>query len=166
MKLAVKEARRKSKEKLKRWATVFLATGGYAGFLPVAPGTFGSIVGVLIFWLFRDTSIVFQIILATFISGIGVIVSEEANRIFNEPDSGRIVIDEIAGMLITMIGIPATGYWIFWGFLLFRILDVVKLPPANIFDSKLKNGWGVMLDDVFAGLYGNIILHLMLRAQI
>ena len=76
------------------------------------------------------------------------------------------MIDEIVGMMITMVGVPVTPYWLVIGFVLFRIFDVVKIPPANIFDSRVKNGWGIMLDDVCAGIYGNILLHLMLRAKI
>lgn len=157
---------KETKEKWLRRGSLFVATGAYTGYFPIASGTVGSGVGLLLFYLFRDTSLVFQVILVTFLTGLGVLVSEAANRYYKEADSSRIVIDEIVGMMITMIGIPVTGYWMFWGFALFRILDVVKLPPANLFDTRVKNGWGVMMDDVFAGIYGNIILHLMLRTQI
>jgi len=81
-------------------------------------------------------------------------------------DSPKIVIDEIAGIMVTMIGIPLTGYWLFWGFILFRIFDITKPPPAKYFDSKVHNSWGVMLDDIIAGIYSNIILQLMLRTTI
>jgi phosphatidylglycerophosphatase A len=85
---------------------------------------------------------------------------------FAKKDAPQIVIDEIAGMLIAMIGIPITGYWLLLAWLLFRFFDITKLPPANIFDSKFKNAWGVVLDDIVAGIYANIILHWALKASL
>ena len=97
---------------------------------------------------------------------IGVWLSAVASHIFNYQDPSRVVVDEIVGVMVTMIGMPVTGYWLLAGFLVFRVLDVIKPFPANIFDSRVKGGWGVMMDDVVAGIYGNIILHLMLKAQL
>ena len=155
--------------KLKRWQDkliVGLATGGFAGYAPVAPGTFGSIVGLGLAWMVGSVALMWQVVLVLLLGGVGVWVSDAACRLFRKADSGRVVIDEIVGMLITMIGIPCTGYWLVVGFLVFRFFDIFKLPPASFFDRKLKNGWGVMLDDGVAGIYANILLNLMLRAQI
>lgn len=85
---------------------------------------------------------------------------------FTKKDAPQIVIDEIAGMLIAMIGIPITGYWLLLAWLLFRFFDITKIPPASIFDSKFKNAWGVVLDDIVAGIYANIILHWALKASL
>jgi len=154
------------KVKTKRLGVLCLATGGFTGYFPVASGTVGSFVGLGFVWLFWDLQIFFQIALCLFLSGVGVWASHEANLIFGKADARYIVIDEIAGVMITLIGMPVTSYWLICGFIVFRILDIVKLPPANYFDSRVKNGWGVMLDDILSGVYGNILLHLMMRAQI
>jgi phosphatidylglycerophosphatase A len=154
------------KLRLQRIGTIGIATGGFSGYFPIAPGTMGSLVGAAIVWGIRDTSVVIQVILSVALLLIGVWASDKARQIFGQSDPSRVVIDEIVGMMITMIGIPVTPYWLFWGFLIFRILDIVKIPPASYFDTRVKSGWGVMMDDVWAGIYGNILLHLMLRAMI
>jgi phosphatidylglycerophosphatase A len=143
-----------------------LATGGFIGYAPFASGTFGTLVGVLLVYIFRGLPLPIFVLATLALGAAGVWASYRATELFQTPDSSRIVIDEIVGFMITMIGIPVNGYWLVIGFLLFRFFDISKLPPANIIDAKVKNGWGVMLDDVVAGVYGNIILQLMLRAQI
>ena len=149
-----------------RRLTVMLATGFYTGYAPVAPGTFGTLVGVLLVLIFGESPLFFQISFTLFLCGAAVWASEKAQIIFKRKDASYIVIDEIVGMMVTMIGMPVTGYWLVCGFLVFRVLDIAKLPPANYFDSKLKNGWGVVMDDVVSGIYGNLLLHLMLRTTI
>ena len=154
------------KARAKRLGAVAIATGLYCGYFPIASGTFGSLVGVLIVLATQSFPIWLNIALAAGLLAVGVWASDEANRIFGEADSSYIVADEIVGMMITMIGIPITQYWLIWGFLLFRLFDIVKPPPANYFDEKVKSGWGVMMDDVVAGIYANILLHLMIRASL
>ncbi len=154
------------KVRLRDFAVMAIASGGGTGYFPVASGTAGTLVGVLIVWLFRDAPLGFNLALILFLGGVGVWVSQEAGRLLKVSDSSKIVIDEIVGFMITMIGIPGSGYWLVFGFLLFRFFDITKLPPANYFDERIKNGWGVMLDDVAAGVYANILLQLMLRANI
>jgi len=154
------------KARTKKIGALCIATGGFSGYFPIAPGTAGSVVGLAFAWALRDASIPVQVAAAVVLCLIGVWASDKARQIFAQEDPSRVVIDEIVGMMITMIGIPVTPYSLVWGFVLFRIFDVIKIPPANIFDSHVKNGWGVMLDDVWAGIYGNILLHLMLRARI
>jgi phosphatidylglycerophosphatase A len=154
------------KARLRHHGIIALATGFYSGFFPIGPGTAGSVVGVAVVWLFREAPLAFHIALCLFVGGIGVWVSQKAGEHFKQADSSHIVIDEIVGMMVTMIGIPVTQYWLLVGFILFRFFDIVKLPPANIADRKLKNGWGVMLDDIAAGIYGNVLLHLMLRSAV
>ncbi len=149
-----------------RIGTLCLATGGFVGYFPVASGTIGTLVGVALVYGLRALTWPLFLVATLALGAAGVWASQEANLLFKKADSSRIVVDEIVGFMITMIGIPVDGYWLAIGFLLFRFFDISKLPPANIIDAKLKNGWGVMLDDVVAGIYGNIILHLMLKAQI
>lgn len=154
------------KARLKKAGVYTIATGGFVGYFPVAPGTAGTFVGMAIVWLFRDVPFWGLLGASVFLTGLGVWASGQACTLIGVPDSGHIVIDEVVGFMITMIAIPVTGYWLFWGFVFFRILDVVKIPPGNYFDKKVKNGWGVVMDDVTAGIYGNILLHLMVRAQL
>lgn len=143
-----------------------LCTGAGAGFFPFAPGTAGTFVAAVILYGLGSIPVWLHILSGGLFLGLGIWACGEANRFFKKPDSRYIVWDEIVGFWIAMVSIPITPYWLFWGFVLFRIFDVTKLPPADYFDQRLKNGWGVMLDDVAAGIYTNIILQLMLRTQI
>ncbi len=155
----------KWKTRLQRTGALAIATGGFVGFFPVAPGTAGSLVASLFLWVVPGIPLWVHIVLIAVVLVTGAWASDKTCQILKKADAQPIVIDEIVGILITMVGIPLTDYWLVCGFVLFRILDVIKLPPANYFDEKVKNGWGVMLDDVAAGVYANIILRLMLRAQ-
>lgn len=141
------------------------ASGFYTGYMPVASGTFGSLVGVALYLAAYSLPTFLQWILAVALTGFAVWMASLAAPLFGEVDSSKIVIDEVAGMFITLIGVPPSLYWIVIGFLIFRALDIVKPPPAHWFDKRVKNGWGVVLDDVAAGFYGNIILLLMTRAS-
>jgi phosphatidylglycerophosphatase A len=152
--------------RVRKIGALVIATGVFAGYFPVASGTFGTLVGVLIVWLCRDFPLGANVALAVGVGAAGIWAAGEANRIFGKADASYIVIDEIVGFMITMIGIPVTTYWLVWGFILFRIFDVVKPPPANYFDERVKSGWGVVMDDVVAGIYGNLLLHLMMRASL
>jgi len=154
------------KRRWKQVGVVCLATGGYTGYFPIAPGTFGTLVGVALVWWWQSLPLWTYLLFTIALGAAAVWVSGEAGRYFKKQDSSRIVIDEVVGFLITMIAIPVNLYWLVFGFILFRIFDVIKLPPANYFDSRMKNGLGVVLDDVAAGIYGNIILHLMMRANL
>jgi phosphatidylglycerophosphatase A len=153
------------KTRLQRTGALAVATGGFLGFFPVAPGTVGSLAATLFLWGVPGIPLWAHLLLIGAVFGVGVWACDKACQILNKSDAQPIVIDEIVGILITMVGIPLTEYWLVCGFILFRLFDVTKLPPANYFDEKVKNGWGVMLDDVAAAVYANLILRLMLRAQ-
>jgi len=154
------------KERLKDWSAIFFASGFGSGFIPLAPGTWGSAVGVALVWKFWGNSVFVQFLWVLLLGALGVWASGVTCQYFKKQDCQYIVIDEIVGLMITMIGIPITGYELVIGFLLFRLFDVVKPVPVNWVDKKLKNGLGVMLDDVVAGVYGNLIMHLILRARL
>lgn len=89
--------------------------------------------------------------------------SQEAEKIFQEKDSSRIVIDEWAGFLWAMFIVSPTVPHLLAGFALFRFFDIVKVFPANIFQNQLPGGYGVVMDDVAAGIYANVILHILIR---
>lgn len=156
-------------DKWKRLGILAIATGGFVGFFPVASGTFGSALASGLLWICAPHNetlpLVFHLVLIVALCLIGVWASDHAGKILKKADASPIVIDEIVGILITMVGIPLTSYWVVWGFLVFRFFDILKVPPIDWFDRRFKNGWGVMLDDVMAGVFANVVLRLMLKAQ-
>ena len=141
---------------------VFVATVGYCGYFPVAPGTVGSAAGLLFYlavWWAQSPLFEVALILALFAAGIWAGTTSE--RYFGGIDPGPIVLDEVVGMLITLAFIPVgiTGALI--GFVLFRIFDVIKPFPAGRLE-RLHGGLGVMADDAMAAIYANIALRLVL----
>lgn len=137
---------------------VAIASALGLGYAPVAPGTAGSAGGVLIYLLTAHWSLQSQIILALAVTAIGVWASGVAATHYGRKDPGYVVIDEVAGQLVTLLGTGATWKGALIGFLLFRVLDIVKPPPARQFE-QLHGGWGIMADDLMAAAYGCAILH-------
>jgi phosphatidylglycerophosphatase A len=141
---------------------VFLATAGYCGYFPIAPGTVGSVVGLLVYipvWWLQAPAVEAVLIVGLFAAGMwaGTI----AERYFGGIDPGPIVIDEVVGMLITLAFIPAGLTAALMGFVLFRIFDVIKPFPAARLE-KLHGGLGVMADDAMAAVYANLSLRLLM----
>lgn len=140
-----------------------LATWGGSGYSPVASGTAGTLAAIPFYlWLARLPLPLYLLTLTAFFF-LACWVSGKAETIFQEKDSGKIVIDEVVGYLVTMIAIPCDWRYIVAGFFLFRFFDIVKPPPASWFDRKLKNGYGVVLDDVAAGVYAWLCLLILTR---
>ena len=137
---------------------LLLATCGYIGFAPVAPGTFGSAAGVALFYLVRAAGVPWAepaLIVSLFAAGVwAAAVAEQQLR---RTDPGPVVIDEVVGMLITLMWIPVTPLGAFAGFLIFRVLDVVKPWPSRQLES-LHGGLGIMADDAMAGVYGYLLM--------
>lgn len=139
---------------------MLLATGFGSGLAPFAPGTFGTLTAIPVYliiagwpvWLYVGT------VLTLFLGGI--VICQIATQQLGEEDHPAIVWDEIVGYLITMFMIPKGWVSVLLGFLLFRIFDVLKPWPIGWLDRRLKGGLGIMLDDVFAGLYGLLLLQL------
>jgi len=140
---------------------LFFASGFYSGYAPFASGTVGTLVGIAIYILLNQLSLTLYGILTTAVLFIGVWLSSRAEAILGQKDSGVIVIDEIAGFLVTMFALPMTGWTVFGGFLLFRGFDVLKPFPIRRIDLHVPGGWGVMLDDILAGVYANLTIHLL-----
>jgi phosphatidylglycerophosphatase A len=141
-------------------AVMFLATGGYVGYAPFASGTFGSLVGLPIVYLLSKTTWLQSTGMAAILILGSVWIAHLAERQLNAKDPGCIVIDEIAGMCVTMLYIPLTIATGLAGFFLFRLFDVIKPPPARQLEKRLKGGWGVVMDDVVAGVMANIVLQI------
>jgi phosphatidylglycerophosphatase A len=144
---------------------LFLATGAYSGYAPVAPGTVGSLVAIpLIFLSARlfSFSIILQVIAIMLAVAGACWVADVADRELQEHDSGKIVIDEIVGFLVALAAMEVSFGRLIFAFFLFRLFDIVKPPPARFFDKQVPGGVGVVLDDVCAGLYTNLIVRILL----
>jgi phosphatidylglycerophosphatase A len=143
-----------------------VATAGGAGYAPVAPGTFGSAAGVLLYLLLADLGAFLFGVTLLGLAFLGIWASDEAERAFERKDDGRIVIDEVVGQLLTLAPLVALAPppalrsppWLFAGFLLFRLLDIWKPGPVAWAERSFAGGAGVMMDDVFAGLLGCLLL--------
>ncbi len=141
---------------------LFIATCAYIGYVPVAPGTFGSAAGLAVFYAIRATgSAGAELALIGLLFAIGVWSSTVAERHFGGVDPGPIVLDEVVGMLITLAVLPVNVYGALTGFVLFRIFDVVKPWPAGRFE-RLPGGLGVMADDGMAAIYGNLVMRALI----
>jgi phosphatidylglycerophosphatase A len=143
---------------------VFLATFGYCGYFPVAPGTIGSAAGLIVYllvWWAQTPLVEVALIVVLFVAGVWA--GTTAERYFGGIDPGPIVIDEVVGMLITLAFIPVGLSGALAGFLLFRIFDIIKPYPAARLES-LHGGLGVMADDAMAAVYANITLRLLIWA--
>jgi phosphatidylglycerophosphatase A len=136
-----------------------VATAFGSGYSPFAPGTAGSAVGVLLFWPLAASAWPWQLGACVLVLVVGVAAAGRVARSLGIEDPGLVVIDEVAGQWITLLGLPFTPAVAAAGFLLFRIMDVVKPWPARDLE-RLHGGWGIMADDVMAGVYA----HLALRA--
>ena len=138
---------------------IFVCTFGYIGYFPVAPGTIGSVAGLAVYallrWLSLPATADVAVIAALFAAGVWS--GTHAERFFGTTDPGPGVIDEVVGMLITLLAVPATWPVVLTGFFVFRMLDVIKPFPAGRFEA-LHGGMGMMADDVMSALYGNLAL--------
>ncbi len=140
-----------------------LATWGGSGYSPFASGTAGTLAAIPFYICLAGLPLPLYLLTLTAFFFLACWASGKAEIIFEEKDSGKIVIDEVIGYLVTMTAIPCDWRYIIAGFLLFRFFDIVKPPPANWFDQKLKNGYGVVLDDVAAGVYAWACLFVLTR---
>jgi phosphatidylglycerophosphatase A len=135
-----------------------LATGFYTGYLPKAPGTWGSLVALPIhFGLIHLAPTQYALALGAILL-LAIWTAGSAEKILDRPDPGVVTIDEIAGMLITLIGAPTQPLAWLAGFALFRFFDILKPWPVNFFDQRFHGGLGIVLDDVMAGIYALIVL--------
>jgi phosphatidylglycerophosphatase A len=141
---------------------VLVATVAYCGYSPVAPGTVGSAAGLVVYLLVRwsgSSAVEVALILGLFAAGVWAATTAE--RYFGGVDPGPVVIDEVVGMLITLAFNPVGVSGAIAGFVLFRVLDVIKPYPAGRFE-RLHGGLGVMSDDAMAAVYANISLRLIM----
>ncbi|MDY6823032.1 MAG: phosphatidylglycerophosphatase A [Thermodesulfobacteriota bacterium] len=140
---------------------MMLATGFYSGKIPVGPGTFGTAVGLIFVFLLSLAPLPAVPAILVAVMGLSIWVSHQAEKQIGTRDPGCIVIDEIAGVMVALAGISFTLWPVLAGFLLFRGLDIAKPFPIRWLDKKLPGGWGIVADDVAAGLIANVILRVV-----
>jgi phosphatidylglycerophosphatase A len=140
----------------------FIAFGGGVGLAPFAPGTFGTLLAMPIFWLAGP-----RLDPVTYLAGlvacfaVGVWACEITGRALGRADYGGIVWDETTAFLLVLFFTPVYGYWQALAFLLFRVFDILKPPPIRYYERVLKGGWGVMVDDIAAAFYTLLVLSIL-----
>jgi phosphatidylglycerophosphatase A len=142
---------------------LFIATGFGSGYLPKAPGTWGSLVGVALWFALRNLAVLPYLGVTGALFIVGVLCAGSAEKIVDRADPGLVVVDEIVGQLLTLLAAPHHPVAALLGFLTFRLLDILKPFPANWLDRHIHGGLGIMLDDVVAGLYSLLALQLVWR---
>jgi phosphatidylglycerophosphatase A len=143
-----------------RFVPLALATGCGVGYIPFAPGTFGSLLGLLLWWVVGP-SFLGQAAAVTVVFAAGTFSAGVAERHFRATDPHPVVIDEVLGMLVTLFANPVGWRGALAGFFVFRLFDVIKPYPANRLE-KLHGGFGVMADDAMAAVYANLTLRAIL----
>jgi len=142
---------------------MFLATGCGSGYLPIAPGTWGTLAAMPLVLGLSFLPEAHQFVATGLFILLSFPVAGKAARLLGGKDPGPVVIDEAAGLLVTMLGIAAGPWQLAAGFFLFRVMDVIKPPPARMLEG-LPGGFGVVADDLMAGVYANIALRFLLWA--
>jgi len=136
-----------------------IATLGFVGYLPFAPGTFGSVVA-MIFFIIAKPSLPVHLALVVAIILVGTVASHHAEKMLKEKDSGHIVIDEFAGYALSVLFLPSTFRYYLAAFLLFRFFDILKPPPIRLTERFFHGGIAIMADDLLAGIFTNALLQL------
>jgi phosphatidylglycerophosphatase A len=139
---------------------VILAAWGPCGFAPIAPGTVGTLGAIPLWWALRALPLPVYLLTVAAFTALAIFAADVAGRYWKVTDASPIVIDEVAGYLVTMAFSPWSWQAALAGFVLFRIFDVLKPWPASWFDRQ-KHGWGVVLDDVAAGVWSALALQLL-----
>ncbi|MCA6070935.1 MAG: phosphatidylglycerophosphatase A [Endomicrobium sp.] len=136
---------------------LFFSSAFGVGYIKYAPGTFGSLVGVLLWSLFVPNIYLLQVFLLAAVFVISILFSSMAEEIYRKKDDRRIVIDEVVGMWVSIAFLPKTFIFLFLGFILFRILDIEKTWFIKK-SQNFRSGLGITMDDILAGIFVNVIL--------
>jgi len=138
----------------------FIAFGFGSGAIPFAPGTFGTLVAVPIYLALQDIGLAYYILLMIAIIIGSSYLSDKVSKDTKTHDHQGMCLDEIVGFLVTMTAAPKGFWWIVFGFVLFRFFDIVKPWPINYIDKRVGGGFGMILDDVVAGIFSLIIIQI------
>ena len=141
---------------------LLLATGLGLGLIPGAPGTYGTLLGIPLSWVFARPGVYFNSLSLLAFAALSVWVAGRAEVILKKHDAREIVIDEVAGMTVTLFLVPFTLGSVILGFGLFRFFDIVKLGPVKWANNRLSGGLGIVADDLLAGIFANLSLRLLL----
>jgi len=141
---------------------LFVASGAYVGVIPVASGTFGTLVALPLWCLFNQLPVGLYLVLLSLLILVAFWSAGEAEKILHQADSGVIVIDEIVGFLLTTVLISFSWPRFIAAFLLFRFFDILKPFPVNWCDENLHGGFGVVVDDLVAGIMAAVVLRLLI----
>jgi phosphatidylglycerophosphatase A len=149
---------------MKRFLIKTIATGLGSGLAPIVPGTFGTIPGVVIAWFLFPLGWPYQVVPTIIMLAVGVWAATQAESYFGH-DGKPIVIDEIAGIMVGLCFVPVVWQYYALGFVIFRILDIIKPFPARQWED-LPRGWGVMGDDFAVGVYTNLLLQILIYFKV
>lgn len=139
----------------------FVARGFGTGWAPKAPGTFGTLAGVALYWPLSGLPLGAYLAVTGVFALTGIWICGRTSRLMQVNDHPGIVWDEVVGFLVTMIGAPIGWLWLVLGFVLFRLFDITKPWPIRVVDRRIHGGLGIMLDDILAGIFASICLHAM-----
>ena len=142
-------------------SVMFLATGCFIGNIPFAPGTFGTILGLPLCFLLAGTNFSIAVLLTAIFIVFAVLIAHDAEKILKKNDPGCIVIDEIAGLMVALFGLPFSAIYVLAGFVIFRLLDILKPFPIGLIERKLSGGTAIVMDDVAAGICTNLVLRIL-----
>ncbi len=137
----------------------FLATGTYTGYLPLAPGTMGTLWGIPIFMAVKDLPLLTWAVVLAISVCISIYLASRAQGIMGGKDPSGIVCDEISGFMVATFLVPFSLFNVIMTFLIFRFFDILKPYPVSLVDRYVGGGTGIVLDDVVAGIYTNMVVH-------
>jgi len=147
----------------KRRSILLLATVCCLGKIPFAPGTFGSVPGIFIWFFLSKIDPLLTLFLIFFLILSSITIAGQAEIILNEKDPGEIVIDETTGLVVALFGLPVNVLSAVGGFFIFRVLDIFKPFPIRFIEKKLPGGAGIVMDDVVAGICCNLFFRIIYR---
>ena len=136
----------------------FMSLGFGSGLAPKAPGTFGTLVGLPLFWLISVLTFYAQLGMTALLFLVGIYCCDKTGKALGVSDHGGIVWDEIVAIMLVLTFTPLQWQWWLIAFILFRLFDIWKPYPICYFDAKLKNGFGVMFDDLLAAIYAILVM--------
>ena len=153
------------KIRVQDYVALAIATCG-VGYLPLAPGTFGSLISVAVFLLLVPIGTGTMLVMIVAVTAAGIWAGSRTEEISGRKDPGKVVVDEVAGQLIALLPLAIFAYWSIWAvivsFILFRFFDIVKPYPANRL-QELHGGIGIMLDDLIAGVYAAVVISILIK---
>ena len=144
---------------------LLFATGFKLGNIPFAPGTIGTLIGLPLCFLLSMMDFLIAAFCVFIFVLLAIWISHRAEKILKLNDPGCIVIDEISGFMITLLGIPFSLIYSALGFFIFRVIDICKPFPIRFFEKKISGGIGIVIDDVIAGIYSNMLIRIVLHLK-